>query len=266
MEYVNLGKSGLKVSRLCLGTMTYGTPAWRPWVLDEEREPAVHQAGARTRHQLLRHRRHVLARRERGGRSAARCATSRRATRSSIATKVFFPMGPGPNDRGLSRKHILDAIDASLRRLGVDYVDLYQIHRCDPRDADRGDARGAARRREGRQGALHRRVEHVRLAVREGALPRRPARLDALRVDAEPLQPGLPRRRAGDAAALPRRGRRRHPVEPAGARLPGRQPAPRGLGRDLARQDRRLRPEALLQRRRLQRRRPRRRRWPASAA
>ena len=60
-----------------------------------------------------------------------------------IATKVFSPMGDGPNERGLSRKHIMHAIDASLRRLGTDYVDLYQIHRFDHDDADRGDARGA---------------------------------------------------------------------------------------------------------------------------
>ena len=68
MDYVRLGSTGLKVSRLCLGTMTYGTPAWRPWVLDEADEPAVHQAGAGARHQLLRHRRHVFAGRQRGGR------------------------------------------------------------------------------------------------------------------------------------------------------------------------------------------------------
>ena len=84
-----------------------------------------------------------------------------------IATKVFFPMSPGPNGGGLSRKAIFTAIDASLRRLGTDYVDLYQIHRWDSAHADRGDARGAARCREGRQGALPRRLVHVRLAVRK---------------------------------------------------------------------------------------------------
>ena len=87
-----------------------------------------------------------------------------------IATKVFYPMQHGPNERGLSRKHILHAIDASLRRLGIDYVDLYQIHRFDPDHADRGDARSAGRRRRAGQGALHRRVVDVRLAVREDAL------------------------------------------------------------------------------------------------
>ncbi len=131
MHYVNLGKSGLKVSRLCLGAMTYGTPAWRPWVLsEEESRPFIKRAlelgitffdtadmyslGASEE---------VLGR-------ALRDFTTR--DQVVIATKVFFPMGEGPNDRGLSRKHILDAIDASLRRLGVDYVDLYQVHRLDP--------------------------------------------------------------------------------------------------------------------------------------
>ncbi len=92
-----------------------------------------------------------------------------------IATKVFNKMGDDPNDRGLSRKHIMHAIDASLRRLGTDYVDLYQIHRFDLRDADRGDAGGAGRRRARRQGALYRRVVHVRLAVRQDARDLAPA-------------------------------------------------------------------------------------------
>ena len=86
-----------------------------------------------------------------------------------IATKVFFPMSPGPNGGGLSRKSIFTAIDASLRRLGTDYVDLYQIHRWDSAHADRGDPRGAARRRQVGQGALSRRLVHVRLAIREGS-------------------------------------------------------------------------------------------------
>ncbi len=131
MEYVNLGRSGLKVSRLCLGTMTYGSPAWRPWVLPEEASrPFIRRAlelginffdtadmysrGASEE---------ILGR-------ALRDFARREAV--VIATKAFYPMGDGPNDRGLSRKHLLDAIDASLRRLGVDYVDLYQIHRWDP--------------------------------------------------------------------------------------------------------------------------------------
>ena len=143
-----------------------------------------------------------------------------------LATKVHGRMRPGPNGAGLSRKAILHEIDASLRRLGTDYVDLYQIHRWDHDDADRGDDGGAARRREGRQGPLHRRLLDVRLAVRQGPARRRPRRLDPVRLDAEPLQPALPRGGAGDAAAVPRPGRRRDPVEPAGPR-----PADPRLGR-----------------------------------
>ena len=131
MEYIRLGQTGLKVSRLCMGMMTYGDPKWRPWVLPAaDARPFVIRAlelginffdtadmyslGAseQVTGQLLRE----LARRD----------------EVVIATKVFSPMGPGPNERGLSRAHILDSIDASLKRLGLDYVDLYQIHRYDP--------------------------------------------------------------------------------------------------------------------------------------
>ena len=131
MEFIRLGQTGLKVSRLCLGMMTYGDPKWRPWVLPAAAaRPFVIRAlelginffdtadmyslGAseQVTGQLLRE----LARRD----------------EVVIATKVFNPMGPGPNERGLSRAHILNSIDASLKRLGLDYVDLYQIHRYDP--------------------------------------------------------------------------------------------------------------------------------------
>lgn len=132
MDYVNLGRSGIKVSRLCLGCMTYGSSRWRPWVLDEEPSaPFFRQAweaginffdtadmysdGASEE---------VLGR-------ALRTLGIRRE-QVVIATKVFNPMGPAPNERGLSRKHIREALDASLRRLQVEYVDLYQIHRFDP--------------------------------------------------------------------------------------------------------------------------------------
>src|SRR5271156_5968897 len=132
MEYVNLGSSGLKVSRICLGTMTYGSSKWRPWVLDEgESRPFFRQAiegginffdtadmySAGASEEVV-------------GRALKEFGPSR--DRLVIATKVFNPMGDDPNQRGLSRKHIHHAIDDSLRRLGTDYVDLYQIHRLDP--------------------------------------------------------------------------------------------------------------------------------------
>jgi aryl-alcohol dehydrogenase-like predicted oxidoreductase len=131
MEYVRLGKTGLKVSRLCLGLMTYGTPKWRPWVLDE----------AASRPFLARAVEHGInffdtADMYSRGVSEEVCGRILKelAPRDQlvIATKGFFPVADGPNTRGLSRKHLFDAIDGSLRRLGVDYVDLYQIHRFDP--------------------------------------------------------------------------------------------------------------------------------------
>jgi 1-deoxyxylulose-5-phosphate synthase len=132
MDYVNLGKTGLKVSRLCLGCMTYGVPerGAHPWTLEEEQSrPFIRRAlelginffdtsnsySDGTSEEIL-------------GR-AIRDFASRDDV--IIATKVFFPMRKGPNGRGLSRKSIMTEIDASLRRLGMDYVDLYQIHRWD---------------------------------------------------------------------------------------------------------------------------------------
>jgi 1-deoxyxylulose-5-phosphate synthase len=131
MQYVNLGKSGLQVSRLCLGTMTYGTPAWRPWVLAEaESRPFIRRALELGINFFDTADMYSLGVSEEVVGRALRDFAKR--DQVVIATKAFFPMGDGPNDRGLSRKHLLDAVDASLRRLGVDYVDLYQIHRLDP--------------------------------------------------------------------------------------------------------------------------------------
>jgi aryl-alcohol dehydrogenase-like predicted oxidoreductase len=131
MEYTRLGAAGIKVSRICLGMMSFGDPSTRKWILDEDAaEPIVRHAvesgitffdtadaysngvseivTGRLLGKLFGHRDDYV-----------------------LATKVYLPMGSGPNDSGLSRKHILAGIDASLRRLGTDYVDLYQIHRYD---------------------------------------------------------------------------------------------------------------------------------------
>jgi aryl-alcohol dehydrogenase (NADP+) len=131
MEYVRLGRTGLKVSRLCLGTMTYGTPAWRPWVLDEgESRPFLKRA--------LEHGINFFDTADMYSRGVSEEVVGRAlkdmAGRDEVvvATKVFYPVADHPNGQGLSRKHILEAIDASLRRLQMDYVDLYQIHRFDP--------------------------------------------------------------------------------------------------------------------------------------
>ena len=131
MQYVRLGTSGLQVSRLCLGMMTYGAKSWRPWVLEEaDGAPLIRAAYERginffdtadmysngVSEEITGR---VL--RELGARDEM-----------VIATKVFFPWSDRPNTGGLSRKHIFDSIDGSLRRLGLDTVDLYIIHRWDP--------------------------------------------------------------------------------------------------------------------------------------
>jgi aryl-alcohol dehydrogenase (NADP+) len=141
MDYIALGNTGLKVSRLCLGMMTYGSAQWRPWILEEAAaRPIVQRAveaginffdtadmySAGVSEQLTGKFLREFMRRD----------------EVVIATKVFFPVdmafnhGPGqharPNCSGLSRKHIFEAVDASLQRLGTDYIDLYQIHRWDP--------------------------------------------------------------------------------------------------------------------------------------
>jgi len=131
MQYTRLGSTGLKVSRICLGAMTYGSKKWREWVLDEaESRPFIQRAlelGITFFDTADMY--SVGASEEVLGRALKDFGPSR--DRVVIATKVFNPMGDDPNQRGLSRKHIMHAIDDSLRRLGTDYVDLYQIHRFD---------------------------------------------------------------------------------------------------------------------------------------
>ncbi len=131
MQYVPLGATGLQVSRLCLGCMTYGDPAWREWVLDEGASRpflrAAWEAGINffdTADMYSNGRSEEVV-----GRALNDLA---RRDEVVIATKLFNPMGPKPTQRGLSRKHVMEAIDASLKRLGTDYVDLYIIHRFDP--------------------------------------------------------------------------------------------------------------------------------------
>lgn len=130
MDYVRLGSTGLKVSRLCLGTMTYGTPKWRPWILDEQAARPFYK-------RALEHGINFFDTADMYSRGVSEEVLGRAlkdlAKREEvvIATKVFYPVTDHPNGKGLSRKHIMDAVDASLRRLGVDYIDLYQIHRLD---------------------------------------------------------------------------------------------------------------------------------------
>lgn len=130
MEYTRLGTSGLKVSRICLGMMSYGDTKWREWVLPEaDARPFVKCAldmGINFFDTADVYSRGVSE--EITGRTLLEMTSRDQVV---IATKVHGVMGEGPNDRGLSRKHILDSIDRSLLRLGTEYVDLYQIHRWD---------------------------------------------------------------------------------------------------------------------------------------
>jgi len=132
MKYVNLGSTGLRVSRVCLGMMGFGNNSDRQWVIDEDAaEPIVRAAveGGVTFFDTA----------DTYSKGASEVATGRLLPKFlgrdevTVATKVFMPMTPGENGGGLSRKHILSAIDASLARLDMEYVDLYQIHRWDPR-------------------------------------------------------------------------------------------------------------------------------------
>jgi 1-deoxyxylulose-5-phosphate synthase len=130
MQYVNLGRTGLKVSRICLGMMTYGTPKWRSWVLDEETSrPFVRRALELGINFFDTADMYSLGVSEEVTGRALRDFGAR--DKVVVATKAYYPMSDDPNDRGLSRKHLMSAIDNSLRRLGTDYVDLYQIHRWD---------------------------------------------------------------------------------------------------------------------------------------
>jgi 1-deoxyxylulose-5-phosphate synthase len=131
MDYARLGRSGLTVSRICLGCMSYGSPNWRPWVLDEAAarpffrravEAGINFFDTADMYSLG-------ASEEVTGRAVRELM---RRDEVVVATKVYFPLHEGPNAGGLSRKHIVQACEASLRRLGLEAIDLYQIHRFDP--------------------------------------------------------------------------------------------------------------------------------------
>lgn len=129
MDYINLGRTGLKVSRLALGCMTFGTPNWAPWVLDETQSRPILEKALELGINFF-----DLADMYSAGESevvVGRVLASQPRHKLVLATKLYNPMSQDPNDRGLSRKHIFEAIDGSLRRLGTDYIDLYQLHRFD---------------------------------------------------------------------------------------------------------------------------------------
>ena len=233
MEYVNLGSTGLKVSRICLGTMTYGSKKWREWVLeDAEARPFYRRAMEAGINFFDTADIYSLGVSEEiTGRALKEYGPSR--DKLVIATKVFNAMGDDPNQQGLSRKHIMHAIDDSLRRLQTDYVDLYQIHRFDPHTP------------------IEETLEALDQVVRAGkALYIGASSMYAWQflkmlqtsdlmglarfvTHAKPLQPGLPGRRAGDDPALPGGGRGAHPLESPGTRVSCRESEcgePRGNG------------------------------------
>ncbi len=132
MDYVNLGKAGVKVSRICFGCMTIGTTKWRNWVKDEEDARALIRRALDLGINYF-----DTANAYSDGVSEEVLGRALRdfgpgRDRVIVATKVFFGLGDDPNQKGLSRKNIFHSVDASLKRLGMDYVDLLQIHRFDP--------------------------------------------------------------------------------------------------------------------------------------
>jgi len=132
MKFTTLGRTGLTVSRLALGCMSYGTPKWRPWVLDSDAAmPFFRRAFEHGINFLDTADMYSLGASEEVVGRAVREFGKR--DELVIATKVFFPFGTAPNMGGLSRKHIVQGVEASLARLGLDAIDLYQVHRFDPR-------------------------------------------------------------------------------------------------------------------------------------
>jgi 1-deoxyxylulose-5-phosphate synthase len=131
MQYVQLGRTGLTVSRICLGCMSYGSPSWRPWVLDETAARPFFrraiEAGINFFDTSDMYSTGVSE--EVTGRALRELGNRDEIV---VATKVYFPLAAGPNQSGLSRKHVVQACEASLRRLGLEAIDLYQIHRFDP--------------------------------------------------------------------------------------------------------------------------------------
>ena len=218
MDYVRFGKTGMKVSRLCLGCMTYGSTKWRDWVLEEDAaRPFFREALERGINFFDTADVYSLGVSEEITGRALKSFAKRHEV--VLATKVHGKMGDAANSGGLSRKHIMEAIDHSLKRLGTDYVDLYQIHRFDP--ATPMEETLEALNDVVRAGkALYVGASSMyawQFAQDAGDFAR--ARARAVRLDAEFLQPRLSRGGARDDAALRRRGDRGDPVVADSARL-----------------------------------------------
>ena len=131
MQFTTLGSTGLIVSRICLGCMSYGDPKWRPWVLDETAAQAFFKRALESGINFFdtADMYSLGVSEEITGRALRSMA---KMDEIVLATKCFYPMNDRPNMRGLSRKHVVQACEASLKRLGIDTIDLYQLHRFDP--------------------------------------------------------------------------------------------------------------------------------------
>ncbi|WP_431214085.1 aldo/keto reductase [Puia sp. P3] len=161
MKYKLLGNTGLKVSELCLGTMTFGGKGWAKMVgsLDQQAVDKIMRRSIDAGINFI-DTANVYSEglaEELTGKSIRNLGLKRDDL--VVATKVRGQMGEGPNDSGLTRKHILTQVDASLKRLATDYIDLYQIHSFDPLTPLAGDAVDPRRSGEKRQGSLHRRQQ-----------------------------------------------------------------------------------------------------------
>ncbi len=222
MKYVNLGATGLKVSRICLGCMSYGARSrgTHGWVLEEEASrPFFRQAlDAGINFFDTANVYSIGASEEITGRALKDFA---KRDEIVLATKVHGKMRDDPNGAGLSRKAIMSEIDASLKRLGTDYVDLYQIHRWDaetPIEETLEALNDVVKAGKARYiGASSMWAWQFMKALVAAARQR----LEPLRLHAEPPEPPLPGGGARDAAALPCRGHRRHPLVAARARPAG---------------------------------------------
>ncbi len=249
MDYVNLGATGLRVSRVCLGMMSYGKHESRPWTLDVQDAEPILRAAVEGGINF-----YDTADVYNGGESevlTGRLLRKLFGMREEyvLATKVNGRTMPGENGQGLSRKHIMASIDASLQRLELDYVDLYQIHRFDPNtpvdetmDALHDVVAAGKARYLGASSMFAWQFAKLQ------SVARTPVRLDA-----EPLQPDLPRGGAGDDPAVHRSGGRGDSVEPAGSRPTRRQPDPRRRQADDARPDRLVRRQPVQARARFRR-------------
>src|SRR5882724_9622949 len=226
-----LGRTGLRVSALCLGGNTFG------WTTDQQASEAVLDAYLEAGGNFI-DTADVYSRwapGNKGGESETvlgKWMTARKNRHAVLmATKVMGPMGPGPNDTGLSRQHIMEGVEDSLRRLGTDYIDLYQAH-WDDRDTPLDETLRAFDDLLG-QGKVRYMLELRRVAAHPRIVGKRQTRLRALRVAAAEVQPGVPRRvRARARAAVPRAGRGGDPLLVARKRLPvGQVPSRRGASR-----------------------------------